>query len=134
VLTCAQAVAAAAEEFAVSPPAANADGDTVFALEDGFSFGVHGVPGGGLVTWTRVAEAGGGAGEGAERFLGVHPERFRRGACAVATRGDDGSLVLFIRSRPESAAEWLDAVAELLNEAEAARRHLAGRDAPNFAQ
>jgi hypothetical protein len=132
-LSHAQAVTAIAEEFGVPPPAANSDGDAVFELADSMFLAVRSIPGtggdGGMVAWTKVAEANA-APEAAERFLRLHLARLGRAdrngdaSGAVATRGDDGSLILFARLRPVDENEWLGKAADLLNEAEAMRKHM----------
>jgi hypothetical protein len=129
VISHAQAVAAAAREFGVPPPPANADGDAIFDVNDGFSLAVRSLPGDtGLLTWTKVAASS--RPPEAERVLRLHlartgsAARGRGAGGMVATRGDDGALLLYARSEADTETEWLESAAALLNEAEALRRHM----------
>ena len=118
-----EALAALAGRLETSTPAPDSKGARVFALAENMRLGVEILPGdAGLVAWSETGAAEGrDLEEKAAAFLRLRLARLR-GAPAIEATRDDGRLLLFWRGRPGTTREWLDAVAALLNEAEAVRR------------
>jgi hypothetical protein len=118
-----EALSALARDLETPVPTPDGKGRHVFELADDMRLGVEFLPGGaGAVAWSEVGAAEGpDAEEKAAQFLRLRLARLR-GAPAVEAAREDGRLILFWRGRPETAREWTEAVAALLNEAEATRR------------
>ena len=118
-----EALETLAGRLEVPIPAPDTKGARVFDLTEGMRLGVEILPGdAGLVAWSEAGTAEGrDAEERAAHFLRLRLARLR-GTPIIEATCADGRLLLFWRGRPDTEREWLDAVAALLNEAEAMRR------------
>ena len=118
-----KALAALAELLETPVPTPEKSGAHIFPLSEDMRLGVEFLPGGaGVVAWSEAGAAEGrDAEDKAADFLRLHLARLC-GAPGIEAALDAERLLLFWRGRPETAREWIDAVAALLNEAEASRR------------
>lgn len=122
---------AAAGEFGVPPPPADADGDHLFELDGALRLGVRPIPGEekACVAWAEIAPPASSDDDSEKRagdFLRLHLARLPSIPGIVAARDERGCLVLYSRVECGNRADALSAVASLLNEAEAVRRGLDG--------
>ena len=122
-ITSEEALAVLAERLETAAPVPDAKGVRFFSLAEDMRLGVEILPGdAGFAAWTETGTAEGReAEEKAAAFLRLRLARLR-GAPAIEATRDNDRLLLFWRGRPNTVREWLDAVAALLNEAEAVRR------------
>lgn len=127
-LTLEQALASVAAELGTPVPVPGADGGHVFELADAMRLGVEAMAdGSGFAAWSVVAAGRPDETEAEERASAIlrgHLGRLRRCGPVVASRGRSGEEIVYIRVRPQTEREWLDALTGLLNEAEAMRKAL----------
>lgn len=124
------ALAAVARELDAPVPLPGNDGERVFDLKDSLRLGILTLPDrSALVAWSVVSDPGPGessddAESRAAAFLRAHLGRLRRCGAVTATLDAGGAGILYVRSAPDTEAEWLRDVAGLLDETETVRNIL----------